>query len=517
MSELFLHFVNSGISAGWLILAVLLLRSLLLGKMRGKYGILLWIPIVFRLILPWFPESSFSLLPSAEPIHSEMIYSSFPVIESGFKNIDNIMNPSLANLFSNPSSNAGSYVSWLSIVSVIWIIGFCVMLLYSLICQIKLSITMRERIPVGEGVYICDKTDTAFVMGILNPKILLPTSLNSDNVKYVVLHEQNHISSHDYLWKIIAYILLCIYWFNPLMWIAYYMFCSDLEFACDEKTVKNMNLDDRKAYAKALLECSRSRKLIVIYPLSFGKQSIKIRMKQILKNQKPVLVLSILSVIAFILLVFFFLSDPFHYLKMNTENVDYHVQLPYKEDFEDKTFQYVRNTEPAYKWMIKHANGNRYLECVAYNENETYTGNNISPILLGDRSWTGYNLSFDVKLGKDSYVLFAPYADSNNNPETVLEEGFRDPWTLYLDSEGHLYFQTFLGECYLLYNLSDSANCFNRNEWNHITLYHTEDAIIMTVNGTNIGKVADYSNDYYGRVSFGGTVGVMLDNIEIGD
>lgn len=207
--------------------------------------------------------------------------------------------------------------------------------------------------------------------------------------------------------------------------------------------------------------------------------------------------------------------DKYQYLKMNEEDLDYQVTLPYKEDFEDKDFQYVVNTASAFKWIINSTDGNCYLECVAYNESETIVGNNVHPILLGDIEWQDYEMSFDVKLDGDSYVMFSPFADSNNDLETALDDGNRNPWSLYLDSEGNLYYQTFLENYYLICNLYDSPKCFNKNDWNHITISHNDNDIVMAVNGVDIGKVADYNNEYYGRVSFGGTVGVKLDNIEI--
>jgi hypothetical protein len=200
---------------------------------------------------------------------------------------------------------------------------------------------------------------------------------------------------------------------------------------------------------------------------------------------------------------------------MSEEDSDYCVRLPYTENFEGKSFRYVWNTAPAYKWVIKNFKGNHYIKCVAYNENENFVGNNIYPILIGDHTWVDYDMAFDVKLEDKSYVLFAPFADSNSNPETVIDYGGRDPWTLYLDSDGCLFYQTFLGKCNLLYDFSESKNVFFKYEWNHISLYHNEEEILMTINGIDIGKVADYHGDYYGRVSFGGTVGVMIDNIEI--
>ncbi len=202
------------------------------------------------------------------------------------------------------------------------------------------------------------------------------------------------------------------------------------------------------------------------------------------------------------------------YLEMNTEKTNYSVSLPYKEDFEDNDFQYVVNTAPDMKWAIKNSNGNRYLECVAYDEALTITGNNIHPILIGDSSWSDYEMSFDVKLDGDCYVMFAPFADSINL-ETSSDNGCRDSWSLYFNSDGELYYQTFLENGYMICDLSESPNCYDKNGWNHITLYHNETDILMTINGVDIGKVADYSNEYYGRISLGGTVGVTLDNIKI--
>ena len=135
---------------------------------------------------------------------------------------------------------------------------------------------------------------TPFILGMLRPRIYLPSGLSETNREYVIAHEQSHLWWKDHWWKPLAFILLAVYWFDPLVWIAYTMVCSDIEFACDERVVRHYGLPEKKAYSEALLECSDHRKLVLVCPVAFGETAVVQRVRNVLNYKKPRLLCSLI-------------------------------------------------------------------------------------------------------------------------------------------------------------------------------------------------------------------------------
>ena len=163
---------------------------------------------------------------------------------------------------------------------------------------------------VKGNTFICDYISTPFILGIIRPKILLPSTLAEEEKKYVIAHEKAHLKRLDYVWKPIGLLLLAVHWFNPIMWISYILFCRDIELACDESVIKAMNSNDKRAYTTALLNCSVPKKLLSAYPLAFGEIGVKERIKAVLKYKKPAVITSILAVILCIVTALCFLANP---------------------------------------------------------------------------------------------------------------------------------------------------------------------------------------------------------------
>ena len=308
--DLFLKILNMSFSASWLIFAVIFVRFLL--KKSPKYiSAALWGLVAFRLMFPWSIKSVVSLIPSAKPIPEDIVYSPSPSVNSGFERVDNVINPIISqNLAPQTSESVNPVQILLFICSIIWLIGIAAIVIYSLVSYIKLSKKLKESVELSEGVYCCDGIDMPFIIGIIKPKIILPSSIDSEQAKYVTAHEKAHLKHFDHLQKLLGYVLLTVHWFNPICWIAYKLFCVDIELACDEKVIKDFDADDKKQYSKTLFELSVSRKKFYSYPLAFGEVAVKDRIKNILNYKKPTFWVITVSVIAAVLLAVFFITDP---------------------------------------------------------------------------------------------------------------------------------------------------------------------------------------------------------------
>ena len=307
MTQVFLYLANQSITAGYLILAVLLLR-LLLRRVPKDLLLWLWVPVGLRLILPVSLRSALSLIPNAKPIPMDIAYSPAPAIDSGIPVIDRAVNPVITeNLTPVMTASVNPMQIVLAIISNLWLAGMVVMLLYAAVSYYRLSRKCAVSMHLQGKLYLCDNIPTPFVLGIINPKIYLPSDMAPENQSYVLKHEAAHLRHRDHWWKPLGFLLLCVYWFQPLVWIAYFLFCRDLEMACDERAVAGMGEGERKAYSYALLSCAAPRHTIAMCPVAFGENSVKSRIKHVLRSQKAgfwviagVLVISVIVAVCFL-------------------------------------------------------------------------------------------------------------------------------------------------------------------------------------------------------------------------
>lgn len=307
MTQVFLYLANQSITAGYLILAVLLLR-LLLRRVPKDLLLWLWVPVGLRLILPVSAKSALSLIPRAKPIPMDIAYSPAPAIDSGIPVIDRAVNPVITeNLTPVVTACVNPMQIVLAIISNLWLAGMVVMLLYAAVSYYRLSRKCAVSMHLQGKLYLCDNIPTPFVLGIINPKIYLPSDMAPENQSYVLKHEAAHLRHRDHWWKPLGFLLLSVYWFSPLVWIAYFLFCRDLEMACDERAVAGMGEGERKAYSHALLSCAAPRHTIAMCPVAFGENSVKSRIKHVLRFQKTgfwviagVLVISVIVAVCFL-------------------------------------------------------------------------------------------------------------------------------------------------------------------------------------------------------------------------
>ncbi|MBQ6292774.1 MAG: hypothetical protein IJK77_02715 [Lachnospiraceae bacterium] len=311
MSSLFLKIVNMSIAAGWLILAVIALRFLL--KKAPKWSIcLLWALAAVRLVFPFSIESILSLIPNAETVPANIEMMPEPAIDSGIGAINEVVNPVVGSFAPDPNmaTSINPLQAVIPLLCILWIAGIAIMLLYALISYRKLKKSVAASVPAGEGVMICDELSSPFILGLFRPMIYLPSSMEGETRAYVLAHERAHIRRRDHLWKPLGFLLLAVYWFNPLCWIAYILLCRDIEAACDEKVIRNMDKDAMAAYSQALLDCSFPRKRIAACPLAFGEVGVKERVKGVLNYKKPAFWIILLAVIACIAVAVCFLTNP---------------------------------------------------------------------------------------------------------------------------------------------------------------------------------------------------------------
>ncbi len=310
MSSVFLKTVNMSITASWLILAVVLVR-LLLKKAPKWIPCLLWGLVAVRLICPFSLESVFSLIPSIETIPSNIALQNEPQINSGITIINEAVNPVISESFAPaPVSSVNPLQVIIPIAAAVWIAGIVVMLAYALVSCLKLKKTVSVCVPVKEGVLSCDEVKAPFILGVFRPVIYVPSSMKGETLDYVLRHETAHIQRHDHWWKPLGFLLMSVHWFNPLCWIAYILLCRDIEMACDEKVIRDMDKGDMAAYSQALLDCSFPRKRIAACPLAFGEVGVKERVKEVLHYKKPAFWIVLTAVLACVCLAVCLLTDP---------------------------------------------------------------------------------------------------------------------------------------------------------------------------------------------------------------
>ncbi len=310
MTDIFLKLINMSISASWLVLIVVILR-LLLKKAPKWLNPVLWGIVGLRLVLPFSIESALSLIPSSETISPEIMYSQQPIINIGIPALNSVVNPIISQSFTpDHAASANPLQIWIPIIAIVWIVGIAAMLIYTFISYLHLSRRVKTAVLLTDNIYQSENVTSPFVLGILRPRIYLPFNMNENDRAHVVAHEQTHIKRGDHWIKPFGFLLLSLYWFNPLLWVSYILLARDIELACDEKVIKKLHANQRADYSDALLSCSVQRRMIAVCPLAFGEVGVKERVKNVLNYKKPAFWIIIVAVISCIVLAVCFLTNP---------------------------------------------------------------------------------------------------------------------------------------------------------------------------------------------------------------
>ena len=276
MTTVFLVVLSKSISASWLIAALLMLR-LLLRKMPKRSVILLWGLVGLRLLIPFSIESRLSLIPGNQPGATPVVSESGQIPE---------------------------------IWSLLWLMGILLFTTYFLISYWHFMRKLDTAVFLQEKTYQSDRIQAAVVVGLWRPKIYIPFRMESDSMAYILAHEQAHIRRRDHWWKLLAYFMLTLHWFNPLVWIAYVMLGRDMELACDEEVIRDLDTQARGDYAQALMMNSRRRHHSTVYRLCFGEIGVKERVRSVLNYQRPSAWHSVVLAVFSIVLGVCFLTDP---------------------------------------------------------------------------------------------------------------------------------------------------------------------------------------------------------------
>ena len=311
MAAVFLKLLNLSISASWLVLAVLVLR--LVSKRSPKWmNVLLWGIVALRLVLPFSVESALSLIPSAETVSPAVVqFDPAPTITSGVSVIDNAVNPSLSEHFAAvPTASVNPLYVWAYLAGWVWLIGLGVMLLYALASYLRLRRRVSVSLCVRENIYLCDAISSPFILGVVKPRIYLPSGLDEVQRQNVLSHERAHLARRDHWWKPLGFALLAVYWFNPVLWLAYALLCRDIELACDERVIRTMDESAVKTYSTVLLACSMPRKAVITCPLAFGEVGVKERVRNALHYKKPAFWVVAASVAVCVVVAVCFLTNP---------------------------------------------------------------------------------------------------------------------------------------------------------------------------------------------------------------
>lgn len=300
MTDLFASVLNMSITASVVILVILVLR-IPLKKFSKVFSYLLWLPVLLRLVIPFSFESKLSLLRllggnvkagtgAVELSGWGYMGSRVDLLPARAAAAGTIANNSAATDLTAAAQGSGSLHTAMGIAAVIWLIGMIALLLYSVIVYIKIKRDIKTATFVKENLFETDRISSPFVLGFIKPKIFIPVGIDSSELVYILAHEQTHINRLDYRIKPIAFLVLIVHWFNPLVWLSFVLMGRDMEMSCDESVIKRMGADIRCNYSNSLLSLSvRKNSLIPVGPLAFGESNIKSRIKNILKYKKPAL------------------------------------------------------------------------------------------------------------------------------------------------------------------------------------------------------------------------------------
>ena len=288
LDRLFISVLNMSFVAIYVIIFVIIAR-LLLKKAPKIFSYALWGVVLLRLLCPFSFESNIGLLPSnTQPIPQDIVYQAIPEINTGINMIDSSINKVLPPVV-HPDASINPIQIKIFIYGHIWLIGIAIMAIYSLVQLIKLRKKLIGAIPLKDNIYLADHISSPFVMGLIRPKIYLPSNLSESEQDYIIAHENHHIKRFDHITRILAFIALSVHWFNPFVWFAFILSGKDMELSCDEAVLKKMDKDIRAEYSSSLLRFATGRKLMTATPLAFGEGDTKGRVKNVMKYKKPVI------------------------------------------------------------------------------------------------------------------------------------------------------------------------------------------------------------------------------------
>lgn len=329
LRELFVGTLNLAVAASWLIVVILLLRPLL-KKFAPRWVLCaLWAVVAVRLVCPVMLHSDLSvyrLAGDAVNANGQVTYFE----DTGFCGdvsyrpatlLPGVSTPTVTPSTvddSAPEVSADAVVQSstpsrsvdMNLLSIAWAVGIYIIVMAALAGYLSLRSAVAASIPLEGNVYLCDNIKSPFILGVFRPRIYLTSGMDEAARDCVLRHERAHLRRWDHVWKPLGFVLLAVYWYNPLVWLAYILFCRDMELACDERVIRDMAAEERAVYSQALLDCSQGRRWVAACPLAFGEVGVKTRVKAVLWYKKPGFWVSVAAVLVCIAVAVCFLTNP---------------------------------------------------------------------------------------------------------------------------------------------------------------------------------------------------------------
>lgn len=335
MSSYFITVLNMSLTASYVVLAVIIVR-LLLKRAPKIFSYALWAVVLFRLVCPLSFESNFSLIPNSnEIIPHDIIYSQNPAISTGVTMADKAINQAIQSTLPpvNPAASVNPMGIALEIGAIIWMLGIVMLLAYALISYFGLKRRLSTATLVNDNVYEADGIKTPFVLGLIKPRIYIGTNLPGSELGYIIKHEETHIRRYDYIIKPVAFLALVMHWFNPLIWISYFLMVKDMEMSCDESVMKQFSGDIRASYSNSLLSLSVKQSGL-LSPLAFGESNVKSRIMNVLNYRKPAFWTVVVIAVVAIAITVGLMVDPTNTITYKNEALGFSLKLP--RDWEGK-------------------------------------------------------------------------------------------------------------------------------------------------------------------------------------
>lgn len=393
MADVFIKTLNMGIAASWLILAVVVLR-ILLKRAPKRFRLLLWAAVGLRLVLPVSIESALSLVPSAQTLPEGVMYAAAPELNTGIAALNDAINPAFTAAFApEPAASANPLQVLLPAASVIWLAGAAVMLLWALVSWLRLRRRVAEAVRLEGNMFESERVASPFVLGLIRPRIYLPFGLDEGAREQVLTHERAHIARGDHVIKPIGWLILAVYWYNPLVWLAYALFCRDIELACDERVIRRLPVSGRADYSQALLDLSRPHHGVGACPLAFGESAVKCRVKSVLTYKRPAFWLIMLAAVLCIGAAVCFLTDPKAEADDSVQNDSHDYGIPITvtavlpENFPEQVLEFARGcaAQQAANMDYLNISAAEITELASYSEAELTDGGVACLFKLGAR------------------------------------------------------------------------------------------------------------------------------------
>lgn len=407
MNTLGLTFLNTAVQAGYLVLALVLVR-LIFKQAPKKLLCALWALVGLRLIFPFSLSSVFSLLPSRTPVAASNDVGGV-YVQSGLPVIDRTVNTVLQSAAAAPTAPAQAIaeqtaINWGSVLTVVWLCGAALLAVYAVVSYVRLRLQVREAVRTENGVWLCDKISSPFILGVVRPRIYLPSDAAEGDRPLILAHERAHLKRRDQLWKPLGFLLLTLYWFNPVLWVAYVLLCRDIELACDERVLREQGSEIKKAYAEALLRCSAPKHFVRACPVAFGETGVKGRIKSVLNYKKPAFWVIVLALAASAVVAVCFMTVPKEQSTVQLTVVETHT--------DNKAVQMIPASVTlngtALQTQVTFVN--RSDEEIEVHETEwilRLEDRDLQPLAVADDGWD-HTLFFSLKAGKSQSYSYTP-------------------------------------------------------------------------------------------------------------